>query len=282
MKKVARRLVGGFGEVFPKVVEDELANEIPDSPKSSHPDVSSAERYLNGELALHIHMSRTAVGSADDSQSEGGCLVFQTTGLKDELKSDAVETSQIKRDICPRPLWRGESCRVNDAVLIGIPKGREEAEFVPLRPAPSLVRLSRLDECNVRRRDPLQSVGPLTIPSGSLLLGLRRFLQEADGELVSSVWTVPGSEYKLPDQMVETRAHVVDSLPSDNAESSGGMSNVLVGEHLQCAPLIWLRGDAIGAAFDVIGKFFSEEIQLLLRPIEFGPTPFQRSGTHVA
>lgn len=282
MKERAVRLIESSRKVKPKVVKDKLADEVSNVPQSSDPNASAAKRYLDGELALHIHVPRNSIGRAQYLNPDGICAVFQSAGPDSHFDNHAIETAHVDSDIGGSTHWRGQSCRVDDAMFVAVPKRGEDAEFVTLRSAPSFVRLSRLNDCNMTRIDAFQSVRPVAVPCMSFLFLFSRFLQHTDGELIPVGWPVSGQANELPDQMVEAGTHVMNRLASDNAEAGRRVPDILVGEDLPFSPLVWLRGDFVGVAFDVIGKFVSEEIQLLLRPVELGPTTFQRGATHGA
>ena len=210
MRKIAGEKVDDVGDVTVDGIECGSGNL----------DSFIAERWLNAEIALHAHLRvRPRVREA---QSQDLCLAFQ----RQSLVSDPVLhkfCGGVPFDEIPDFMLSGEEHLYEQGTVLihdiqRVKHGQEVASRFR-----AVVWLCLLDSCPSLpvgvdalkgTRTPLFLAGP-DISIKALGIGVNR-------ERVPLTWLVTSREHKLPNEMVQRRSKVVDSIATKDAPSQRG------------------------------------------------------------
>lgn len=219
---------------------------------------SIAKNYLQGWLGIHVHGERLSVSR---SQAEHLCAIFRRLQRPPDCFNTGVGTECAKA--VAHLVQDGNGGR-EQPVLVAVVDVVEHGERVPLG-VPSVVRVERLqlpDLGDPTWVDALQTPTHGTCP-------ILRSLDDWEGVLVSRGSTI--GEDKLPDDVVEGGAEVIQHVSVDNGESTQ--------VHLPLCPppedvptvALQLVGNDIRLTLDGLLAGGAESVSVYARPVELLP-----------
>jgi hypothetical protein len=174
-------------------------------------EVSAAERYLAGGLALHFHYRVRRTKAFVEADSRDLCAVFNSAerlppgGFRRVLDQVALGPNRARSEADPGDV-EVDIETVDNAVLVNVPEGVEVVEA--LRHVPSLVRLQPLQYCDgVFVQE----------PKNSMRLEPSRIAGDGKGDLPGSIWLPElldriGAACEQPRRLVKRRPGVMDDI----------------------------------------------------------------------
>jgi len=239
---------------------------------------SILERYLVGELGLHLHASaQRAVGSPHE---EKWCIDLQRVVKVEEGNHLLDEATHGLVGHLERGLGCTPEREVDIPVLIGVGEHLKYGEWVVGGSYPSLVRLVSPNDCLLYVEDARES--PLTISvelrervvDGQLYLRLIRGFETRASAVLD----------KLPSDVVKARSKVVDDVADNRAHEPRRIVHLAnqpedaVRLHVVLqSPGEWLRV--------ILGPpllFSLQSLDVFPRPIQLQPSAFQFGMSHGA
>lgn len=238
-------------------------------------ELSAAERYLAGGLALHFHARERRPKSFVESDSREFCALIYALGnpaprglrwVADQIPL-AVDGCGSEPD--PRCI-DVDSARVNDAVLVNVPEAVEMPNA--FRGVPSLVRLQRLQDCGgvfVQKRQDLMSLESAGVAS------------DRKGNLPGGAWLPEfldrvRAACQKPSRLVESGARVVDNIADHEPHSESSLSRAGIrtkAEDVAAGLVIELSDDTKRLRLKESLALNVESFQLLDCPIELCSWP---------
>src|SRR5438105_3861464 len=226
-----------------------------DSFEQGRRDLRIAERYLHGDLALHMHGRLRRGPDGKDL-----CAVVQKARSR-SVVNDGV--AALDRDLHDFLGVEDGNGGVQVSVLVrvrevGKPGERSFGQGVYV---PSRVRLQLLDKGCVVGGDTTEHPGE---PTGTgRLTGLG-----VDGELVPTPRHSVVGEDELPDKVVERASGQVEELADEQAPRLVGRLRDVDTDDEPLALLFRITGDRMEVSVVVREDLWFEQIQLFFRPVE--------------
>jgi hypothetical protein len=167
------------------------------------------ERYKDGSLSLHFHISESLPDSRKLGMVQGKADATEYCAVAEFF---VAEEHGKKRGITPAPINGGIVCdsgsQIQHLVLVEF----VEIGHSPERIIPTRVRLQTIDECLSLVGHPIQPMTPLLIGES--------FRRGANREHVLDTVLATGSRIfdKLPDQMIEGRSRIEEKITDHGTE----------------------------------------------------------------
>ena len=233
------------------------------------PTWALAKSWVNGQSALHVHIGIRILGEA---QADDFCWLFQR-----KRKATAFLLKQngigIPRDDVSDISGKCQIVR-HGSVLIHVGKLSNGPKNTRFR-RDAVVWLRRLNDCPCV---PLNSY-PLQA------LALINFLSESlpsitDWELIGITRFIAIPKNKLPNQMVESRAEIVNKVTENNGEMDiEGLLGRINKHNVPDIITPYVEDTAMGLMFSPNTKLRFESAVMLFGPPEFSPNPDKLSDT---
>ena len=236
---------------------------------------TTGQRWVRGELAIHIHLTvATGNGGADEFNALECCIDVEKGGLGDKRSLRGNHPIGLGRD---HQLGHGPSGdRHYHSMFVMV----REVPQKPHRPRhwPATVRLIAPNDCPIVRRNTGQPRIDAVLPIG-----------EAGGhrkiDLLGLGWLWSGPDfYEVPCQMIQGSTEILEGIPEGQAtfladQGDGGRSDdsyCCVAGDLE----IDLDGDGVGLRVKRPLQSRVKGFEVLLRPIELVPTVLERRIRH--
>jgi hypothetical protein len=229
---------------------------------------SIAERYVAGEMEIHLHFRLSEMEMTDF------CVVFENAadGNDSAGRSQKVEVGHERTtgaSFAPTLGYGtvGPSNRAQTLVPIYAGEFVEDVKFV----VPSLVRLQLLDSClHCYPLDFTDFVHPASgaVPAAGVLVGLEEGgFSAVDGEAGRTRRLAPlVLEGEPPHEVFERGPHVLEGVTDDDAQKRRRLLKNLRPEDVLATVRVGLVGDSIRLSGGEGGKFVAEHFQVLARP----------------
>lgn len=255
---------------------DNPSHVIRDWLQRSPTEPSLAKRWLEGKVAVHLHLRIRSEGG----ELENGdlCLAFYPASVCDfALADDSRICIGLKtKRTCPDfagvdhepERWMYGTMLVNPVDPV---EDREGMVFG----LPAFVRLSLLDGCTMPSRDALEPIPRQFFEAGG---------RGADRELRGAAVAFSVEKGELADEVVEGAPQVVGKVSEEKAESQWRLPFDFDGEDILAAVRPELGFDYEGLALGCgplveSGRLRIEDVQMLVCPLDFGPWAAE-AGTH--
>lgn len=223
------------------------------------------ERYLNGEVEVHLHLSLRA----NELEPANLCISFyRSTGQRQKPTEDLYSWGEeFHPDFVQASGTHVERRWDQTSVLIGVVEICHASEGDEARSTlvPALVRLQILDECAAFDGDTLKgprasflrAVGNLRIPP------LRT---DKDWERVMFPGCLPIRKNKLPDKVVQGTPGIVRNITHDEAPGGVEGSRFVVDDRVPLIQQVRLEDNGILVRFKESPEFSVESFEMLFCP----------------
>ncbi len=167
-----------------------------------------AERYLNGNVLMHVHVDLQVGGHI--ANAEQFCITYRKASAgRDAELADLRDLNVLhRRDLYPSRIERRRQdprC-MDTVVLVYVAQPLELRKGLILRAVPSVVRLHLFDQRHGIWMDASDTLGEV---AGD---GLGE-----DRKCVTAIWRAIVGEHELNDEILQRRAQVVYQVPDDDS-----------------------------------------------------------------
>lgn len=255
----------GSGREVGREQIDEATNGGFDFLQRTTSERSVPERYLDGELAVHVHLGLRAEGGEGDTYEV--CAIYEVAvpGVAGSSERACVPVGRELDSRLPRIESHDADGRVQALVFVGSDEPVDDPERVIIG-VRSVVRLRPLDECDVMR-----------LHSGELASGAPREAggRRGEGKLVSArpSGLCSGEQHELVHEMVEHGTKAVREVADDGAEARRWLPVDLGPEDVLVGLTVVLADDFDGFRAEEGCGFGVQQFQMFACPVELGSDP---------
>jgi hypothetical protein len=249
---------------------------------------SLLERYVKHHMAFHVHLRVGCVGGTGPLKASKLCATFEwprgvfLQNLELEFWSVHFHMAESEHEVREMKV----------AMLVGVPEFLQDRKRLLGRILPVRKRLQPLDVCAKSWPDSPEAIRWLPSPGDASTRGIPPTgVEGVDGEadappLVVRVFSSEGNnsgrrvsvrQGKLPNEMVERRAEVVDDITDDRPPFLHRRlpEGFTVEDYLACF-YFNLGVDSVSVAIDERLDPFIQQAHVHIRPLDLRPTSIQR------